>query len=157
MTSESHLSTRGRIWLLTHNFYWWQKIYDSKTSDQMKLTYNDSKFPLFCGIKATEDMHQIPSTQALHWTGSSSFMFASFLTDSLLFLSLPSCCRAFGTSVNIDFIYFIDIAHTETGTLHKQWCNGLETPHDQQQRGKERSTLSLLLSSFRASPLGGEA
>lgn len=45
--------------------------------------------------------------------------------------------RAFETSVNIDFIYLIDTAHADTGTLHKQWCNGLETPHDQQQRGGE--------------------
>lgn len=44
---------------------------------------------LFCGIKAEEDMHQICllffHVQALHWTSSSSFMFAPFLTDSPLF------------------------------------------------------------------------
>lgn len=95
----------------------------------------------FCGIKAEEDMHQISllffHVQVLHWTGSSSFMFAPFLTDSPLFLSLPSRYRSFETSVNIDFIYLIDIAHTDTGTLHKQWCNGLETPHDQHKREGE--------------------
>lgn len=95
---------------------------------------------LFCGIKAKEDMHQMSllffHMQVLHWTSSSSFMFAPFLTDSLLFFSLLSGRRAFETSVNIDFIYLIDIAHTDTGTLHKQWCNGLET-HDQQKSGGE--------------------
>lgn len=64
-------------------------------------------------------------------------MFAPFLTDSPVFLSFPSCCRAFETPVNIDFIYLIDTAQTDTGTLHKQWCNGLETAHDQQKKGRE--------------------
>lgn len=40
-------------------------------------------------------------------------------------------------SVNIDFIYLIDIARADTGTLHKQWRNGLETPHDERERGGE--------------------
>lgn len=139
-----------------------QKIYYSKTSNQMKLSYNDSKFMiLFCGIKAEEDMHQISllftHVQALHWTGSSSFMFAPFITDSKLFLTLPSRCGAFETSVNIEVIYLIDIVRTDTGTLHKQWCNGLETPHDQQKRGGESKRGALFpRSSPRSEPVHWE-
>lgn len=85
------------IWFSTNNFYWWlcQKIHHSKTSNKTKLTYNDEWFViLFCDIKADEDTeHNLLvffffHAQALHWTGSSSFMFAPFLTVSPLVLSL---------------------------------------------------------------------
>lgn len=66
---------------------------------------------------------------------SCSLHFSPTRRSSSASVSLPR--RAFETSVNIDFIYLIDTAHADTGTLHKQWCNGLETPHDQQQRGGE--------------------
>lgn len=45
--------------------------------------------------------------------------------------------HAFEMSVNIDFIYLIDIAHADTGTLHKQWRNTLETPCDERKKGGE--------------------
>lgn len=55
---------------------------------------------------------------------------------SLLFLCLSqSSTTVFEMSVNIDFIYLIDIARTDIGTLHKQWRNTLETPRDERKRG----------------------
>lgn len=45
--------------------------------------------------------------------------------------------HTFEMSVNIDFIYLTDIARADTGTLHKQWCNGFEILHDKRKRGGE--------------------
>lgn len=96
---------------------------------------------LFCGIKAEEDMQHsllvvFPCAGVtLNWL---IIFHVRSISHWLTALPLsPSRRRAFETSVNIDFIYLIDIAHTDTGTLHKQWCNGLEMPHDQQKRGGE--------------------
>lgn len=58
-----------------------------------------------------------------------------WLTISCFVSSVSLLQRAFEMSVNIDFIYLIDIARADTGTLHKQWRNALETPGDEQKKG----------------------
>lgn len=60
-----------------------------------------------------------------------------------------SLCHAFEMPVNIDFIYLIDIACADIGTLHKQWRNALETPHDERKRGgNKREEHSFLASTL---------
>lgn len=136
------------IWFPTNNFYWWlcQKIHHSKTSNKTKLTYNDEWFViLFCDIKADEDTEHNLLVVFFFSTHRRYIELAHHLSCSLHFslsrrsssVSVSLLHGAFEMSVNIDFIYLIDTAHTDTRTLHKQWCNGLETPHDQQQRGGE--------------------
>lgn len=85
--------------------------------------------------------HTLARTHTLKCT--LAHQISCFLRSSLthnLPLRLPSRSllhHAFETSVNIDFIYLIDIARADTGTLHKQWRNGLETPRDERKRGGE--------------------
>lgn len=62
----------------------------------------------------------------IHWLSSTRVRFLSL-----------SPANFFETSVNIDFIYLIDITRDDTGTLHKQWRNALETPLDERKWGGE--------------------
>lgn len=133
--------SKRMMWLPTSNFHWWlcQKIHHGETSNKRKLTYNDEWFViLFCAIKAAQFTCFFLPRAGVTLNRLVIFHVRS-ISHRLAALPQPpsGCGGAFETSVNIDFIYLIDTAHADTGTLHKQWCNGLETPHDQQQRGGE--------------------
>lgn len=149
MTVKIHISTTGWFW-----FEWviltaekmapcWSDLEQKKIKTKQRKDAFCYFVPISKQLQTWNISHDLPlnkHTQMLKHTltCSSDSMFARFLiyllclAPSLLSVSLH---HAFETSVNIDFIYLIDTAHADTGTLHKQWRNALETPCDEQRRG----------------------
>lgn len=184
MAVEIHISTRGWFWFQRVIFtadnmaacikrftkVTWKrwKIRNNKTHIVMISkrcqTWNTLHNLLLFPPRFNRHTHTLCAAHTLKCTLAHqiSCSLRSSLTHylPLRLLSRSLLHHAFETSVNIDFIYLIDIALADTGTLHKQWRNGLETPRDERKKGrgiKERSTHSSLLPSSLVSPLGGEA